>query len=168
MSCKCKYCVIAKSGLYAISFSGNIMSNRYGGKSMKLHERSNGYLKVNCYVDGAVYTVFAHRLVYTYLKGCAGDKVINHIDFNKANNRIGNLEAVTHLENVRHAAKAGKLDGSKNVGENNIKAKLTVDQVRDIRSMYGEGVPRLALQKRFNVGQTCIADIVTNKKWSHI
>ena len=49
-----------------------------------------------------------HRLVTeAYLGPCSDDKQVNHIDGDKANNCLGNLEYVTQLENMRHANEIG-------------------------------------------------------------
>ena len=46
---------------------------------------------------------YVHRLVYQAFNGdIPSDKEINHIDGNKKNNNLNNLEAVTHQENCAH------------------------------------------------------------------
>ena len=52
---------------------------------------------------------FIHRLVFECIKGEIPNKMqINHIDSNRQNNCIDNLEIVTHSENMKHAHEAKK------------------------------------------------------------
>ena len=52
---------------------------------------------------------YVHRLVYEIFNGLIPDKMqINHIDSNKQNNCIYNLELMTRSENVKHAYEAKK------------------------------------------------------------
>lgn len=90
---------------YEVSTHGRIYSlvshrelrQSYGGK---------GYLKVNLYNTDGGKTKFVHRLVAeTFLD--MQDLEVNHIDGNKENNRVENLEPATRLENVRHSWRAG-------------------------------------------------------------
>jgi hypothetical protein len=66
--------------------------------------KQNGYLKVS--LNKKVYAL--HRLVgYTFIPNPENKPVINHIDGNKLNNKLENLEWVTHKENAVHAHKTG-------------------------------------------------------------
>lgn len=47
-------------------------------------------------------SAYLHVLVYEAFRGLRNGKVINHIDGNKRNNRLDNLELVTHRENTLH------------------------------------------------------------------
>lgn len=50
----------------------------------------------------------SHRLVSAYLWGKYNSSlVVNHIDGNKLNNSIDNLELCTIAENIKHAVKLG-------------------------------------------------------------
>jgi hypothetical protein len=53
-----------------------------------------------------------HRLVaLTWIPRVSGKNHVNHMDFNRANNSVENLEWVTHQENMTHASWAGRLGG---------------------------------------------------------
>jgi hypothetical protein len=72
---------------------------------------NNGYVKVSYWIDGKVEYILMHRLVYIVHVGPIADGMtINHIDGDKFNNRPENLEAVTFLENMRHAYSNGLID----------------------------------------------------------
>lgn len=52
--------------------------------------------------------VYVHRIIWESLHGpIPQGLVVNHIDGDKLNNRIDNLEVVTDLENVRHSIRTG-------------------------------------------------------------
>jgi DNA invertase Pin-like site-specific DNA recombinase len=53
-----------------------------------------------------------------------------------------------------------------NAGEGSAKAKLTFDQVREIRARYAAGgVRQLDLAAEFGVGRSTVAQILTRKTW---
>jgi len=72
-----------------------------------------------------------HRLVFLYHKGYM-PKTVDHIDGNKSNNKIENLRAATHSENLKNQKlKSSNVSGQKNVGwakrEQRWRVRLTVD-----------------------------------------
>lgn len=95
---------------YLIDFSGNIFSkklNRYLNQTISNKGYHNVTLNQNKYKRG--YKV--HRLVAeTYIPNPENKPQVNHIDGNKSNNHISNLEWVTGSENVKHAVNIGLRD----------------------------------------------------------
>ena len=72
-------------------------------------------------------TFFIHRLVWETFVGIIPKGLqINHIDGNKSNNSLSNLELVTPAENIHHAYRMGLKKGHS--AESNSMAKLTNDQ----------------------------------------
>lgn len=65
----------------------------------------NGYLAVSLWMDGLQYPRYVHRLVVEAFNGEINGFEINHIDGNKQNNKLSNLEVVTSTENKKHAYK---------------------------------------------------------------
>lgn len=60
--------------------------------------------------DGRWVHKYIHRLVAeAFFNNYSEDLEINHIDFDKTNNRVDNLECVTRLENMKHAFKHNKV-----------------------------------------------------------
>lgn len=97
-------------GLYQVSSEGRVVSNKRPGTSggmKKLTENQDGYLRVKLCKDSDNRRYMVHRLVYEAFVGPIPDGLeINHIDENKKNNSIQNLEAVSHLENINHGTGA--------------------------------------------------------------
>ena len=104
-------------GYYKISSYGNvksldrIISNNRGSyliKGMYLKHKLNnkGYKTVLLSKKGIQKHFYIHRLVYFTFTGSKNNKyLINHIDKNIKNNKITNLEEVTHRGNISHAFK---------------------------------------------------------------
>lgn len=64
----------------------------------------DGYVKVG--INGVYY--MAHRLIWRmHHKNGAVPIVIDHVDGNKSNNKIENLRALTHSDNIRNQTKGG-------------------------------------------------------------
>ena len=95
------------NGTYAISNYGNI-KNIKTNRILKLRPNHKGYLKTNIYVEGKLKTIFPHKLVaQMFIPNPNNKPQINHIDGNKQNNHISNLEWSTAKENMQHAFKSG-------------------------------------------------------------
>jgi len=69
----------------------------------------DGYLRVRISLNGVKSTHSVHRLVAeAWIDNPKCKSEVNHIDEDKSNNHISNLEWVTAKENVRHSFKIGK------------------------------------------------------------
>lgn len=161
-SCKHAERIIIKyveNGELKIDGDGNIW--RIAGVSV------GGYRVIRKRYGNNRFQAPAHRIVWQYHKGDIPDGLqINHIDGNKQNNHISNLETVTPLENTRHAIRTGLRC---NKGENHPMAKLTEDKVREIRRLYGTGeYSWRKLGKAFGVSKTHIGYIVKHKSWKDV
>jgi len=77
-----------------------IKSNNYFKPSMN----ANGYLIINLYPFGKLKHFYVHHLVAdAFLEKVDGKDVINHINENKTDNRVENLERCTRAHNVNHS-----------------------------------------------------------------
>ena len=92
--------VIDYEGLYKVSNFGNIKNNK--DKILKSSLYKNGYLMINLCKYGTVKKRLIHQLVaeaFLNHKRCGFKLVVNHINFDKTNNNLTNLEIVTSREN---------------------------------------------------------------------
>lgn len=90
---------------YFISEDGQIWSN-ITNKYMTPVKHKLGYMYVSLYVNKKQFKKTVHRLVAeTFLENLEGKKDIDHLDGNKENNSVSNLEWVDHKENIRRAWK---------------------------------------------------------------
>lgn len=91
-------------GLYQISNLGRVKSF-YSGKILKGIKATNGYLNVRLYKNGTPHGLSIHRLVaQAFIPNPENKPEVNHIDEDKTNNKISNLEWNTRLENMRHGS----------------------------------------------------------------
>lgn len=125
-------------GLYEINVHGDIRSKdrlirlatgsvRYSqGKPIKAKENNDGYLFVTLSKNGEAKNYYVHRLVAeTFIANPNNKPQVNHLDGNKKNNNLYNLEWSTPAENTKHAYNSGL---SKNIGATHSFAKKLTDR----------------------------------------
>lgn len=104
------------------------------GKVLKLNPKKNGYLDACLSKCGVIKSHLAHRLVAkTFLDKPEGLDFINHINLNKADNRIENLEWTTASENSKHAIASGAYEP---IGFKNRKALVCIETGQTFLSSY--------------------------------
>ncbi len=106
---------------YLIYPDGRVWSkprHRVKGKYLPARDNGRGYLRVKLSNDGIVKNIRVHRLVAShYIPNPENKPEINHIDGDKTNNSIENLEWVTRIENLNRFKKVHKNNklGIKNI-----------------------------------------------------
>lgn len=99
-------------GLYAITEEGQVWSY-YSKRFIKPYIRSNGYLQVLLSKGGIKKTYKVHRLVAeAYLPNPNNLPEVNHIDEDKTNNCVNNLEWCSHEYNVNYGRRNEKTSNS--------------------------------------------------------
>lgn len=94
-------------GLYQVSNLGRVKS-LITNKIKTQYNCNSGYLRVGLFKNYKRENALVHRLVAkTFIKNELNKKQVNHIDGNKSNNVVTNLEWVTPSENLIHAYKIG-------------------------------------------------------------
>lgn len=58
--------------------------------------------------------------------------------------------------------------GERSSGEQHGNAKLTADNVRELRALYGHGVTLRQLAEKFGVSNVSIHNVVVGKTWRHL
>lgn len=92
---------------YSIDADGNVYNN-ITSRKLKPFYNPDGYVLYKLYKDKKAYTLKAHRLVaLTFIPNPDNKAQVNHINGNKEDNRVENLEWVTKSENQIHAHKTG-------------------------------------------------------------
>lgn len=100
-------------GLYEVSSKGHVYSvvqtNSRRKRKLKPMVNTGGYLRVNLYNDkGESTKYYVHRLVAAAFHGQPDEnEVVNHIDANKSNNAVENLQWCTQAENIEHSFENG-------------------------------------------------------------
>ncbi len=103
--------VVGYEGYYEVSNLGNVRSLKrkgYKNGNLRQGEGTTGYWIVVLYKDGRKTTKSVHRLVAkAFIPNPKNKPQVNHIDSNKKNNKVENLEWVTSGENEKHAYDSG-------------------------------------------------------------
>lgn len=108
--------------------------------------------------------LYAHRLIWEAVNGPIPAKLeINHVNGLKADNRIANLQLVTRAENIHHAIEIGLT----RIGERHPFAKLTAEQVGEIRRTAGK-ISNAEWARRLGVDRTTIRYAREGKSWRHV
>ena len=144
-------------GFYAITKDGKVWSH-YNNKFLQTPPTKSGYFRLTLCSDKKRMNKFVHRLVAeAYISNPDNKPYINHIDSDKTNNIVDNLEWCTYEENMTHSREFGV----------NTSKRLSIDEASEICEAYDTG---LFLQRElagcFNVCRHTIWSIV-NGTWKH-
>lgn len=152
-------------GLYGVDEFGNVFSlitTRSRRKCKLKPHNKNGYLAVNLYKNGKLYHRYIHRLVAeTFIPNPNKYKEVNHIDCDKTNNFIWNLEWCNRSSNLKHSYD----NGLKRSGEKHGMHKLTEQDIINIRK---SNKSQKELSHQYNVAQCTISAILRFKLWKEV
>lgn len=151
---------------YYVSNLGRIKGR--SGKIMKLQkkerDKENSYLHIGT-VDGKILQI--HREVaLAFIPNPENKSDVNHINGNKFDNRVENLEWNTRKENMQHAFKTGLAKMKK--GFESPYHRLTEEQVEYIRKNYIKGDKNFgsrALGRKFGITHSRILDVVNGIRY---
>jgi hypothetical protein len=91
--------------LYEISTNG-LVRNYKTKLILNYKPRADGYIRIGLYKNNKQTNYYLARLVYKTFKGIENNHFeINHIDKNKLNNNLNNLELISSRENSCHRSK---------------------------------------------------------------
>lgn len=124
----------------------------------------NGYLRVNLWYPGTrnYMPYYVHEII-AFAGGLdVIEKTVNHIDGNKTNNAVSNLETLSLSDNIKHAFKTGLSNKS---GENNHNAILTKGDVEIIREMGQKGLAAKEIAEKFGITAYHVRSIIKGQCW---
>ena len=157
---------------FEISNCGNICRIATG-KVLKRAIGSTGYYQVSVSLGkkGTYKTFKIHREVAkAFIPNPSNKPHINHIDGDKLNPHVSNLEWATHADNMRHAFDNNLIVMPK--GEdchNSVLKESDILFIRKNYSPYGKnGLSGRELAKLFNVHHETIRAIIDRRKWKHL
>lgn len=155
--------VVGYEGMYEVSNLGRVktLPKIKGSVNFKncylLAQKTtkHGYLSVTLRHNKTAKYPPTHRLVaMAFIPNPDNKMEVNHIDTNKQNNHVSNLEWVTSSENKRHMI---------GIEKHHLTA-FTWDQIRQIRALRGIMTQR-AIADMFGVGHSCIGKIMLNQSY---
>lgn len=118
-----------------------------------------------CYVRLKGKNYYIYRLVaIKYIPNPENKSQVNHIDGNKDNNCVDNLEWVSAKENKVHAVK-NELVAS---GQQICHSKLIEEDIKFIRANAKKNIKCKDLAEMYHVSLKTIGDIINYRTWNHI
>ncbi len=162
-------------GNYLVSSMGRVISlpnnHHRAPKIMKLRLGRGGYLRVGLVRNGKQSMFFVHRLVAgAFIPNVRGCPQVNHIDENKKNNCVENLEWVTAKENTNYGTARARTSAKQ---KNNVHPcpviQKTLDGMEVARYVSCSDIPRLTKFKRTGVVECLRGRIQTayGYKWEY-
>lgn len=137
------------------------------GKILKTPIDTNGYKIVRLYCDGKNVKAYVHRLVAeAFIPKIQNKNYINHIDSDRTNNNVSNLEWCTPKENVHHCKKNGRAVYYS--GSSLPYSILNELKVKEIKRLLNDGVLQKDIANKFGVSTSCIHSIKTGRTWKGI
>lgn len=162
---------------YYVTNDGRVWTNnRKNGIERFMKQRCmGGYMSVALYKDGKAKHVRVHRLVaQAFIPNPCNKPYINHIDGNRVNNNVENLEWCTQKENVHHSiyvlgrwTSSDKQRASASVqGKKN--RKLTMEQANELRRLHKEEhISSTKLSEMYNLNLTSVKRILNGKAYKN-
>lgn len=129
---------------YYVHPDGYVISKKSRNPVKMIGSRpQKGYQSVSLRYEGVQVQKLIHRLVAEYfIPRVNGKNQVNHIDGNKQNNSVSNLEWVSPKENMKHAVEKGLWTAptdeqyiKNRLKSNQTCAKFTVEEASDIAEM---------------------------------
>ena len=170
--------VVGYEELYEVSSSGLVrgkekeVSGNHKKPSRKIPARDKkqcllvGYPAVTLFKDSKPKLIKVHRLVAeAFLENPDSLPCVNHIDNNKANNDVSNLEWCTHEHNTHHMLNQGRQNWA--YGERSSSAKLTAEDVVLIKKL-SKHMRQIDIAIMFGIRQQQVSRILTGKRWKHL
>lgn len=157
--------IVGYEGLYSVTIDGLIWTHakamgvsRHGGIWMSNVTDRQGYICIVLFKDQIGKPQRVHRLVAkAWLEQVprADQEFINHIDGDRTNNHVNNLEWCTPRENVVHAYRTGLNPGNR---------KLTVDQQNRARQRVFAGELARDVAREFGVSPSTMTNIGATRR----
>lgn len=153
---------IHKNGKVSTTNFNNTGKPGYRATSVNQH----GYAYVAIHHKGEVHNALIHRLVaLAFIPKIKGKPFVNHIDGNKLNNKIENLEWVTAEENIQHAYRTGLIK----VGDESVLSKYDEKIIRKICNEFVKNkLSMVEISQKYNVSYNLVYDLKRHKIWHHI
>lgn len=154
-------------GLYQVSNLGRVKSFHKKGIRILADVESNcGYLSIKLCKNGHIIRKSIHRLVLeNFIQIDNNKRVCNHIDGNKKNNKLGNLQWTTQSQNIRHSIYVLGNNTAK-IGSKNPSSKLLENDVLNIRRNKNDTIKIIC--EKYKISQRCYYKIINRETWKHI
>tara|TARA_R110000772_G_scaffold263872_1_gene383918 strand:+ start:44 stop:577 length:534 start_codon:yes stop_codon:yes gene_type:complete len=174
-----EWILIKGSGVYYVSNTAKVRSITHDvrmingrkriqiGRELVQAKSRKGYLMVSVKIDGKKYHTSVHRLIaLSFIPNPENKPQVNHIDGNKLNNVISNLEWCTNKENHDHARKMGLMKS--NTCESHHMSKLTNEEVIIARIDHKKGASINELCERHDISIPAMHKIIKKQTYKEV
>lgn len=174
--------VVGYEGLYEVSTHGRVKSVARIYQSIKegfnwdkrtisalkaTRLKKDGYVDTGLSLDGKYTQRVIHRLVAeAFIPNPENKPCVNHIDNNRSNNHVSNLEWVNHKENTAHSYAQNRGTWQKQWGEDNVSSKLNLDEVLKLRKLKSQGKTNREVSDILNINIKEVGRIHRKERWN--
>jgi len=131
-------------------------------KELKLDLRA-GYVQIQLTHNKIRKGLRIARLVaQAYIENPYNLPEVNHINSNKTDNTVENLEWCSRSYNIKHSY----ITNNKKPTINSRGFKLTAEKVSEIKQLLKQNIPQQKIAEIYSVGRTAITMINTGKTWN--
>ena len=155
---------------YIITPDANVF-NIYTEYKLKAFINNHGYYSVNIQLGkrGSYKTRRIHQLLgLAYIPNPEHKPAINHIDGNKLNLKLTNLEWVTIAENNKHARKTGLVVPHTLDPEKSFFTQHSIQEVRFVCDLLQSGMSPKKISRTYNLGYDFIQKIRRGVTWTNV
>jgi len=146
--------VVGFEDSYEVSSEGDIR-NKLTGKTLAKNSMGSGYIKADLWSGNARKQTSVHRVVAeAFLAKPLFCNEVNHLDGDKTNNRVSNLEWSNRRDNTNH---------SRYVLGNDVKPVLATDLEMGTEEYY----PSIEEAGRYGYNTSCICDVIHGRRKTH-
>lgn len=149
---------------YWVNRKGEILGRK--GKKLKSGKSTKGYPQIFLKTKQVKKGFSIHRLVAKYFIYNDNPEIknqVNHIDGNKENNSVENLEWCSNKENHEH-----KMRNNLNVALKGSEHHNSVLTEKDVIDIFKSKEPYNKLIKKYNISKSTISSIKCGRNWNHI
>lgn len=147
---------------YEVSNYGKVYNKKTGSEIKTNYCEPTGYYNLSLCNNGLRKTHMIHRIVLmTFIENKQNKEQVNHINGDKSDNRLDNLEWATRSENQKHAIRLGLRSAA---GVKNSQAKLNDIIALEI---FNSNLKGRMIARQYNISVSTVSQIKNGKIWTH-